>query len=69
MLPAFIAATNRPEGDQTSTYSVLDTRDYIVSLGKEPTDEEVMFFIDSWAFEDFDGGPYTLTDLKTGEAL
>ena len=66
MLPENIAAVG---GDQTSLYSVSDTIEYIQSIGHEVTDDEIMFHIGSWAFEDFDGEPYTLIDYATGEAL
>jgi hypothetical protein len=66
MLPETIAAVG---GDHTSFYYVSDTIAYIESIGHEISDDEILFHIGSWAFEDFDGKPHTLIDYATGEAL
>lgn len=69
MLPQSITATEAPFGSRSFDFSVPDTRSYIESLGKVATDDEVMFLIGSWAFEEFDGDAYTLVDGVTGELL
>jgi hypothetical protein len=45
---------------QTFTYNVEDARTYLREMDIDPTDEEVISLIESWAEEEFGWGNYTL---------
>ena len=54
MLPEYIMA------QQTFTYDVEATRTYLREMDIEPTDEEVVSLIESWAEEEFGWQNYSL---------
>lgn len=61
MLPDYIMA------QQTYTYDVAQCRQYLEDMTIDPSDENVIDLITTWAEEEFPRGSYSLIDSEGNE--